>query len=605
MKKIFYLLAFALAVTGMTACDNTNDPPVEESGITSKDCGAKITIEDTTGGTVNITFDAKGDWKITPSKNWITVEPLTGYAGSNTVNVTVGENATGSFRTGKIHIAVEGFKTEELCGVEQSGTTVEPPTMNKWIHDKMGEMYLWNEEYRTLDMSPYMDELGFSDFLRKGLEGVDAMDHVNIEDGGWIVNAQNQTVREYFSYVKQVSGAASAPADKLTETRATMLQGLGFVQLRPSYLDEKTPQSVGIAPLAVYPNSPADKAGITRGTYITHINGTKITSLNYETLVKQLLITSGTVRLGTAYVEVVGGALSIDPNGPEYEVTCDSYEQSVLYFASVLKLNNPEQTKVGYLTYGQFDNAYDYGLLQIFKEFKENNVDELVIDLRYNGGGAVVSSTMLATLVAGEKYKDQIYTRMEYNRERTEKGVEGEYRIGNSYVPDGKGVYTYISDALQYALNLDHVYVIGTVDTASASEMIINGLRGLGIDVRLVGQRTHGKNVGMEVMNQTAGTLTVEFAPITFRAYNAKGESNYADGFEPDVTTSKEIEVAVFNFGHSSEIMFQYVLSWILTGEKPASVQKVMGISARPMDQLPTIDLRQNKVEGAFVYSKQ
>ena len=139
--------------------------------------------------------------------------------------------------------------------------------------------------------------------------------------------------------------------------------------------------------------------------------------------------------------------------------------------------------------------TYDQALLDLFKEFKQKNVTELVLDLRYNGGGHVMSSTMLATLIAGDKYKDQIYTKMEYNRERTEAGKVGEYRIGNSTIPDGNGVYSLIVDALQYSLNLDHVYVIGTYDTASASEMIINGLRGLGIDVRLVGQQTHQTHV--------------------------------------------------------------------------------------------------------------
>lgn len=578
MKKLFYILAFALATTGFAACsddEGTEGGTSTESGINSKDFDATVAVSGD-GEVKNLTFDAKGTWSIVSAKTWCSFEPSKGSAGKNTITLTADPNESGSERSAKITITVEGHKQEVLCTVVQNGETPEPSTMNDWIHEMMGEYYLWNEEYRQLDMAPYLENetIGFSAFLQAGLEGVDAMDHINIEDGGWVKNKETGALeREFFSNVKQVSGGISYAPAAMPETRA-QITGLGFVRLMPTYFTENSPKKVGIGVLAVYPDSPAAEAGIGRGTYINRINGATITELNYKSLVKQLSISSGTVRLGLAEISVVDGQLSINEQGPTVNLTAAAYEESVFYYAGTGQLEDGRT--MAYLTYGQFEMTYDQALLDLFKEFKQKNVTELVLDLRYNGGGHVMSSTMLATLIAGDKYKDQIYTKMEYNRERTEAGKIGEYRIGNSTIPDGNGVYSLIVDALQYSLNLDHVYVIGTYDTASASEMIINGLRGLGIDVRLVGQQTHGKNVGMEVWQQTSGTTTIQFSPITFRAYNAKGECDYADGFTPDYISPKENEYAVFPFGSVYETVAGPAMIWMIKNQKPSASQASM-----------------------------
>ncbi len=608
MKKLFYVVACALALTGFGACGDDGTEPVvsKESGINSKDFDANIVVSDE-GEVKNLTFDVKGDWSIVAAKTWCKFEPSKGPAGKNSVTLTAEPNSSNENRTAKITITVQGHEAEVLCVIEQKGE-VEPPTLNSWIHETMKESYLWNEEYRQLDMEPYMGTLGFSAFLQKGIEGVDAMDHINIEDGGWVYEDGKQ-VREYFSNIKQVGGGALGAPSKMPQTR-TEASGLGFVRLLPTYFNEDGVKRVGIGVLAVYPNSPAAKAGVQRGTYFNRVNGTTITNLNYETLVKQFSITSGTLKLGTAICSVENGELVIDENGPTIELTAGTYDESVIYNASVVTLADGKDTKVGYLTYGQFDYAYDLAVIDIFKQFKEQNVSELILDLRYNGGGHVMSSTMLATLIAGNKYKDQIYARMEYNKERTEAGVEGAYLIGNSLIPDGQGVYSLISDALQYSLELDHVYVIGSFDTASASEMVINGLRGLGIDVRLVGQQTHGKNVGMEVWQRTAGTITVQFSPITFRVYNAKNECDYADGFIPDLITPKETEAAVWGFGSPYETVGGWALLWIANGEKPkpnasSMVMQAPGTGLRLRCGDP-IDLsKKPAMNGAYVFAAE
>ena len=99
------------------------------------------------------------------------------------------------------------------------------------------------------------------------------------------------------------------------------------------------------------------------------------------------------------------------------------------------------------------------------------------------------------------------------------------------------------SVASAYGFSFDKIYVIGTVNTASASELIINSLRGIDKTVKLVGQTTNGKNVGMEVMSfGPVDGYSYVFAPISFQSYNAKGESNYANGFTPDIDASTYVD---------------------------------------------------------------
>lgn len=95
-----------------------------------------------------------------------------------------------------------------------------------------------------------------------------------------------------------------------------------------------------------------------------------------------------------------------------------------------------------------FDMAYDEQMIDIFNQFKTEGIDELIIDLRYNPGGMVLSSTVLGTLVAGSQHKDKIYLRTTYNSTRTAKGEKGEYFIGNPSNPENPEGYQNIAKRL-------------------------------------------------------------------------------------------------------------------------------------------------------------
>lgn len=204
--------------------------------------------------------------------------------------------------------------------------------------------------------------------------------------------------------------------------------------------------------------------------------------------------------------------------------------------------------------------------LAAFDRFRAQNVTDLILDLRYNNGGDVLSSTVLGTLIAGEAYKGQLYAHMTFNEDRTEAGESGDYKIGVKETFES--VYEPIERALQHALGLKKIYVLVSETTASASEMVINGLRGLDIEVNLIGMPTNGKNVGMEGVVRSFHNYDFLLFPVSFYIENAKGFRDYSDGFTPDVQID---DSAIYpgEFGTMMDQLGYLALQWIKTDNKP------------------------------------
>ena len=124
----------------------------------------------------------------------------------------------------------------------------------------------------------------------------------------------------------------------------------------------------------------------------------------------------------------------------------------------------------------------------------------------YNGGGHVISAKMLATCIAGEKCDGEVFQYYRYNDSRMADPAKTQKQTGNTYDREKALFYEnfsygdyYGADLKQYALGLQNIYVLTTGSTASSSEAVINGLRGIDIGVTLIGEKTNGKNVGMEI----------------------------------------------------------------------------------------------------------
>ena len=232
----------------------------------------------------------------------------------------------------------------------------------------------------------------------------------------------------------------------------------------------------------------------------------------------------------------------------------------------------------------------------------------MVLDLRNNGGGHVISSNMLSTCIAGAACQGKVYEYYRYNDSRMATVEKTARETGKEYDTAAKKFFDefyygdyYGVDLRNYALNMTRLYVLVTGNTASSSEAVINTLRGLdGFTVKLIGEKTNGKNVGMEVSKFTVGNYSYELAPISFQGYNAKQVTVDKNGLAVD-TACEEWDGELKDYGDRSEPMLAAALSQI-TGQRSASVSGTRSTApgVRPATDIALPDLS-NRPSGMIV----
>lgn len=562
--KQFFLAAFAAislvtAPFTLTSCSDDDSPEISinGNGITSQ-TWSNTYQADSKGESVTFTFTAADAWTAVVNTTWCQISPARGREGNSQITVTIEPNTDSANRTATITIQVAGAKDRATITITQSATEQGSNTgtysdVNSWMLSFMQQNYLWNEPLAnfTPDYS-----LSYDKFLNAMLDHVDADNHRNRDDGHWTNGSRDY----YYSFVE-----SDAPTSRAVGEEET---GSGITYLVAAYLDANY-TSIGLLPALVAPGTPAAEAGVKRGDIVTKINGTSITASNYVTMANQLYsgginVTTATIQ-GNTLVEntavYVGHATFVDP---------------AVYKSSILTTQSGKE--IGYLAYMGFDIQFDAQLIDIFSQFKTEGVTDLILDLRYNGGGHVLSSVLLGTLIAGNDKAGQTYCRTTYNASRTAKGEVGDYQIGNAQTPERN--YPKISEALSSSLGLKTIYVICSENTASASELIINGLRGLDLTVNLIGTTTNGKNVGMEAVTRTFGQYEYLFAPITFYSENAKGFKDYSNGFTPDLEFD-DSEYYFGDFGTTDDLYTYLAIQWINNGTKPSANINTRAVSFR------------------------
>lgn len=238
----------------------------------------------------------------------------------------------------------------------------------------------------------------------------------------------------------------------------------------------------------VYKNSPAAKAGMKRGDIIMKLNGNDITASNYMDLYY-----SSNAEFGMAVWDKAENM--IKPNGERYNLKAEEIYEDPVLLDSVYVFNGK---KVGYLAYAAFDLLSANKLIEVSKKFKSEGIKELILDLRYNGGGYVSTEELLGSLIApksvvtgNEIFHTEIWNQgyMDYWKEKGE-DLNTYFGVDHSITTDGKNSESVdITDA---NMNLSKIYAIITGGSASASEGVLVALNPY-MDIDLVGEQSHGK----------------------------------------------------------------------------------------------------------------
>ncbi len=263
---------------------------------------------------------------------------------------------------------------------------------------------------------------------------------------------------------------------------------------------------------------------------------------------------------------------SFQASGSDVEITRIEFPATPIQYYTVLETSGK---KIGYLVYNSFKYPFHKELNDVFGYFKDNGVDELVLDLRYNGGGTVITAAFLASMIDGSITPEQeAFADLRYNDKRNPTKGSTYPFFGDVYLYDFDGNYQ-STVPMNRLTSIETLYVLTSASTASASEMIINGLRPY-MNVITIGGTTVGKNEGSITVVDSPNSYddpdnrnpnhTVGMQPIVFQIYNKLGQNDYDNGFVPTIELDEmDYPTEIKDFGDPTEPFLAAALN-LITG---------------------------------------
>lgn len=311
-----------------------------------------------------------------------------------------------------------GSCAKDTAGNGGTGTT---ESYNDKIDSYLAERYLWNGEYGQMTRDLTIEYAADKDnFLTRTLLGMtsNTLDKKRYTDGA------GQNYYNLYSYITRKARSRAATGLKTRGVnhgvRKETEYGFGFARL--GVVRFSNTGKAGFYVMAVYPGSPADKAGFRRGTIFSEIDGAEIadSESEYTPVYKRLTSPSGAASV----------LFKVRETGEETTLTAERLYPNPVLRAEVIEEG---KHKIGYMVYNGFDAAYDDDLLDSLRKFRDAGITDLVLDLRYNGGGHVISAKMLATCIAGEKCDGKVFQYYRYNDSRMADPAKTQKQTGNTY----------------------------------------------------------------------------------------------------------------------------------------------------------------------------
>lgn len=369
--------------------------------------------------------------------------------------------------------------------------------------------YLWQEDVPDLQDNRFANQGELNDFLRGFNEPETLFDHLTVDPS-----------IDRFSVIYSDYRVLQAVLTGTTESNG--------VDFGLNYKAGSTTDIFGWVRY-IMPNSDASQKNIHRGDIFYAVNGTPLTVDNYRTLLAQQSYTLNLADYDNG---------NITPNGESVHLVKAPYSENPVYLNTIIEQGSH---KIGYLMYNGFYPAHESQLNAAFASFQSAGITDLVLDLRYNSGGSIDTATRLASMITGQ-FSGQVFAREQWNSK-----VQAYYEANNPSALIDKFTDALANGSPINSVNLSRVYVLTTKSTASASELVINGLVPY-IDVIQIGTSTTGKNVGSITLYDSP-TFSAEdrnrshryaMQPIVLRIANKDGFGDYLNGLPPDVDLAED-----------------------------------------------------------------
>jgi carboxyl-terminal processing protease len=400
-----------------------------------------------------------------------------------------------------------------------STTTSDYKAINSWLYEIMDDAYFW---YKNMPAESSLDAtIDPYDYFEKLVYQRETVDRFSA------VTDDIDALQNEFNGISKIFG----------------------ISYSLSYIDDGK-SNIGIFLNYVVKGSPAETAGLKRGDILVKVNGTQLTATNYTTLL-------GSNETVTFTLGALNGN-AIVATSTTISITKAEVSEDPVAFSSVISKPTYGKT-IGYLVYTQFvpgttaDAAkYDNELRQVFADFKAKGVNELVLDLRLNPGGYISSAETLASLIGKNVSKSKIFYKEQWN----DKYI--------AYWQKTQGAdalnYTFLNEANNIGSNLSRVFVLTSNGTASASELVINGLKPY-MNVITIGEHTAGKNLFGSLINDDQNRWKWGAYVMLGQTANANGESDYGtvNGMTPDYLI-EDSKVPYKPFADENETLFRKAL---------------------------------------------
>lgn len=480
-----------------------------------------------------------------------------GSSSSNNGNNNSGNSSNGSSFS---WVAGQYDDYDDLAGLCEANNTGSALTEKLWIRSYSNDTYLWYDELPD----PNPDSYSISDYF-------DVMKTEALTPSGKLKDQFHSSMPTEEWIAQSQSGSSLGYGLNIS-----IQQGLGIERtITVTYTDA---------------NSPASAASIDRGDKILAIDGVDVATANTQSEINTLN----------------GGLFPSDSSSHDFVVLQQGEERTVTLTPEVVasdpvpivKTETVAGKKIGYIAFHSHNAIAESGLFDAFTELAQENVDELVIDYRYNGGGFLRLASETGYMISGEQTQGEVFETLTFNdKHTTNDPITGAVLsptpfYGTSY---GFSANDLSGGVSLPTLNLNRVFVLTSGNTCSASESLINGLRGIGVEVIQVGTTTCGKPYGFYPTDNCGTT----YFTVQFSGENADGFGDYADGFTPSEMPNLPTDIQgcpvdddfTQPLGNAQEQVFASALHYIEYGECPelpmvqqAAHKQVRGSSLKVID---------------------